>query len=117
MVSHGEGGRDSCPARGVTDLAIGSSGWLGFVPSANDALSEIGPWLCLSICSTLETHRGLFKIRLIVEHSELQRRHLQNAAIWTGLDLQLETTSILTRTCRHRHRALRRRIEPIACKP
>ena len=84
MVSHGEGGRDSCPARGVTDLAIGSSGWLGFVPSANDALSEIGPWLCLSICSTLETHRGLFKIRLTVEHSELQRRDLQNDPIWPG---------------------------------
>ena len=30
MVSHGEIGRDSCPARGVTDLAIGSSDWLGW---------------------------------------------------------------------------------------
>ena len=29
MVSHGGSGRDSCPARGVTDLAIGSSDWLG----------------------------------------------------------------------------------------
>jgi len=29
MVSHGESGRDSRPARGVTDLAIGSSDWLG----------------------------------------------------------------------------------------
>jgi hypothetical protein len=29
MVSHGESRRDSCLARGVLDLAIGSSGWLG----------------------------------------------------------------------------------------
>jgi len=29
MVSHGERWRDSCPARGVTHLAIGSSDWLG----------------------------------------------------------------------------------------
>ena len=69
-------GATRAQARGVTDLAIGSSAWLGFVPSANDALSEIGPWLCLSICSTLESRCGLFKFRLTVEHSELQRRHL-----------------------------------------
>jgi len=104
-------GATRAQARGVTDLAIGSSDWLGFVPSANDALSEIGPGLCLSICSTLEIRRGLFKIRLTVEHSELQRRHLENDPIWTDLERQLETTSILTRTCRHRRRALRRRIE------
>jgi len=29
MVSHGESWRDTCAARGVTDLAIGSSDWLG----------------------------------------------------------------------------------------
>jgi len=29
MVSHGESWRDSCAARDVTDLAIGSSDWLG----------------------------------------------------------------------------------------
>jgi len=29
MVSHGERWRDSCLARGVTHLAIGSSDWLG----------------------------------------------------------------------------------------
>ena len=31
MVSHGERWRASCPARGVTHLAIGSSGWLGVI--------------------------------------------------------------------------------------
>jgi len=31
MVSHGERWRDSCPARGVTHLAIGSSDWLGVI--------------------------------------------------------------------------------------
>ena len=30
MVSHGENRRASCPARGVTDLAVGSSDWLGW---------------------------------------------------------------------------------------
>ena len=29
MVSHGERWHDSCTARGVTHLAIGSSDWLG----------------------------------------------------------------------------------------
>jgi len=85
-------GATRAQARGVTDLAIGSSAWLGFVPSANDALAEIGPWLCLSICSTLETRRGLFKIRLTVEQSELQRRHLRMIPLgptWTASLKQL----------------------------
>jgi len=94
MVSHGESGRDSCPARGVTDLSIGSSDWLGFVPSANDALSEIGPWLCLSICSTLETRRGLFKTRLTVEHPELQGstfRMIPLGPTWNASSKQLQS--------------------------
>jgi len=79
-------GAPRAQARDATDLAIGSSDWLGFVPSANNALLAIGPWLRLSICSTLETRRGLFKIRLTVEHSELQRRRLENDPIWTDLE-------------------------------
>jgi hypothetical protein len=36
-------GATRAQARGVTDLAIGSSDWLGFVPFANDAFSVPSP--------------------------------------------------------------------------
>jgi hypothetical protein len=44
MVSHGESVRDSCSARGVRDLAIGSSDWLGSVLVANEAASMISKY-------------------------------------------------------------------------
>jgi len=48
MVSHGESRRDSCPARGVLDLAIGSSDWLGRELSTLFAIPDLNSSRCIA---------------------------------------------------------------------
>jgi len=43
MVSHGESWRDTCAARGVTDLAIGSSDWLGIGTEDKLPIANVDP--------------------------------------------------------------------------